>query len=367
MHGFFSSARAALLYLLAWVMLGLLLAAMLAAGGARWDAALVFAVPLALVYAFATGFSTYYVCRAYPLGRRGALATAAGLGLTAVGAAVLWCAIGAAWNALWRGVAPQAAIALGPALTASMFGLGVLLYGLAAAVNYLIIESERVRQLDTQRLQMTVLAQDAELRMLRTQVDPHFLFNSLNSVSALIAIDPARARAMIVLLADFFRHSLGLQAGRKVSLEAELALVGRFVGIEQVRFGERLVFEAEVDAAARACLLPPMLLQPLVENAVKHGIARMLGPGRVRLEATCSGALLRVRVENDVDPDDVAVAAGKGEGMGAGGIGLQNVRQRLAAAYGHEAGVHWGRLDGQPVFRVELVLPAHAQADIEET
>jgi two-component system sensor histidine kinase AlgZ len=358
MHGFFSSWRAALLYLLAWALLGLLLAAMLAVGGARWSAGLVFAVPLALVYAFATGFSTYYVCRAYPLGQRGAFATAAGLGLTALCAAALWCGIGAAWNGLWQTLAPQAAIDLGPAVTASMFGLGVLLYGLSAAVNYLMIETERVRQLENQRLQMTVLAQDAELRMLRTQVDPHFLFNSLNSVSALVAIDAARARAMIVQLADFFRHSLGMQAGRKVRLDAELRLVRDFVAIEQVRFGERLVFDAEIDAGANACLVPPMLLQPLVENAVKHGIARMLEPGRVRLAAKAEGSLLRVRVENDVDPDDVPDAVARGNG-----IGLENVRQRLRATYGHEASVRWGRADGLPLFRVELALPL----DVEET
>jgi two-component system sensor histidine kinase AlgZ len=335
MHGFFSSWRAALLYLLAWALLGLLLAAMLAVGGARWSAGLVFAVPLALVYAFATGFSTYYVCRAYPLGQRGAIATATGLGLTALCAAVLWCAIGTAWNSLWQTLAPQAAIDLGPAVTASMFGLGVLLYGLSAAVNYLMIETERVRQLENQRLQMTVLAQDADLRMLRTQVD----------------------RAMIVQLADFFRHSLGMQAGRKVRFDAELRLVRDFVAIEQVRFGERLVFEAEIDPGVHACLVPPMLLQPLVENAVKHGIARMLEPGRVLLAAKAEGSLLRVRIENDVDPDDVPDAVARGNG-----IGLENVRQRLRATYGHEASVHWGRADGMPLFRVELALPL----DVEE-
>jgi two-component system sensor histidine kinase AlgZ len=358
MHGFFSSWRAALLYLLAWAMLGLLLAAMLAVGGAGWSAGLVFALPLALVYAFATGFSTYYVCRAYPLGRRGGLSTAMGLGLTALCAAGLWCAIGAAWNGLWRTLAPQTAIDFNPVVTASMFALGVLLYGLSAAVNYLMIETERVRQLETQRLQMMVLAQDAELRMLRTQVDPHFLFNSLNSVSALVAIDAGRARAMIVQLADFFRHSLGMQAGRKVRLDDELQLVRHFVAIEQVRFGERLLFEAEVETAARACLLPPMLLQPLVENAVKHGIARMLGQGRVRLSARCAGALLRVCVENDVDPDDVPDAPSRGTG-----VGLENVRQRLRAAYGHEAQVRWGGVDGVAAFRVELTLPVETVED----
>jgi hypothetical protein len=353
-HGVFANWRAALLYLLAWLMLGLLLAGMLASSGAAWGASVVFAVPLALVYAYATGFSSYYVCRAYPLDRRRPPAIAAGVAVTAACAAVLWCALGAAWNSLLAALAPAgyAPVASGPVL-ASMFGLGTILYGLMIAVNYLLIEAERVRLLDTQRLQMKLMAQDAELRMLRAQVDPHFLFNSLNSVSALTSIDPAAARAMTVQLAEFFRHTLGLRAGRKVTLERELQLVRHFVAIEQVRFGDRLRFEADVDPAAALCLLPPMLLQPLVENAIKHGIGQMIEPGLVRIEAVRAGSILRIRVENDVDPDDVD---GGGGGARGTGLGLINVRQRLAADHGHEASAHWTRRDGR--FIVDLALPA---------
>jgi len=360
MHGVFASPRASLLYLLAWAMLGLMLAALLAAGGASWSASLAFAVPLSLMYAFATGFSAYYVCRAYPLGQRSAAAIVIGVGAAAAGAAGLWSALGAAWSSLVRALAPQSgAIDMGPALGASMFGLGVLLYGLAAAVNYLLIEGERVRQLEMQGLRMTLAARDAELRMLRAQVDPHFLFNSLNSVSALVTVDPAGARAMVVALAEFFRHSLGLQADRKVTLDAELRLVEHFVAIESVRFGARLAFEADVDDAARVCLLPPMLLQPLVENAVKHGVAQMLDGGRVRLAAVRAGTVLQVCVENDVDPDGTPASfRPRGSGMG-----LANVRQRLAAAYGDDASVHWRRDGARNVFRVDLQLPLETKED----
>lgn len=356
MHGAFANARAALLYLLAWLMLGLLLAAMLAVSGAGRAASLLFALPLALVYAFATAYSAYYVCRAYPLGATRAAAIAGGIGLTALFAAGLWCAIGMAWNSLWQALAPSLALDLKPAITASMFGLGVLLYGLAAAVNYLLIESERVRLLETRELQVRLMARDAELRMLRTQVDPHFLFNSLNSISALTSIDPTAAREMTVQLADFFRHSLGLQADRKVTLAQELKLVRHFLAIEQVRFGPRLRFEAEVDDAAEDCLLPPMLLQPLIENAVKHGIGQMVEAGTIRVQALRAGSLLRIRIENDVDPD--------GAPETGTGIGLENVRQRLAAAYGHEANVHWTKDPSR--FRVELTLPAETASATTE-
>jgi two-component system sensor histidine kinase AlgZ len=353
MHGVFAGWRSSLIYLAAWLILGLLLAGMLAYAGTGWAFGLLFAVPLMLVYAVATGFSAYYVCRAYPLAQRHPLAIGAGIGATALCAAALWCAIGAAWNGLLLALAPllPPAARLGAPLLVSMFGLGVLLYALSAAVNYLLIESERVRQLETQRLQMMLAARDAELRMLRSQVDPHFLFNSLNSISALTALDPAGARAMTLQLADFFRLSLGLHADRMIVLDKELQLVRHFLAIEQVRFGARLRFEAEVSGGAGACLLPPMLLQPLVENAIKHGIGQMVDPGTIRIEAVRLGSILRIRVENDVDPDG-APARTRGAGLG-----LDNVRQRLAAAYGHQAGAHWGRReDGR--FGVELTLPA---------
>jgi LytS/YehU family sensor histidine kinase len=200
---------------------------------------------------------------------------------------------------------------------------------------------------------MKLTAQDAELRMLRAQVDPHFLFNSLNSISALTSIDPAGARDMTVQLAEFFRLTLSLRADSMVTLARELQLVRHFVAIEQVRFGDRLRFEAAIDPAAAACLLPPLLLQPLVENAVKHGIGQMVDPGLVRIEASRAGSLLRIRVDNDVDPD--SAGAGTNDARGTG-LGLPNVRQRLATACGHEASARWARRDNR--FIVELTLPA---------
>jgi LytS/YehU family sensor histidine kinase len=299
-------------------------------------------VPLVHVYAFAAGFSACYVCRAYPLDRRRPLAIAAGVGMPA------------AWDSLLATLAPgeYVPVASGPVL-ASMFVLGLILYGLAAAVHYLLIESKRVRQLETQRLQMKLTAQDAELRMPRAQVDPRFLFNSLNSISALTSLDPPGARTMTVQLAEFFRLTLSLRADSMVTLDRELQLVRRFVAIEQVRFGDRLRFEASIDLAAEGCLLPPMLLQPLVENAVKHGIGQMLDAGLVRIEAVRAGSLLRLCVENDVGPDGAGT-----NGARRTGLGLVNVRQRVAAAYGHEASVRWARRDGR--FVVELALPVPA-------
>lgn len=352
MQGALGTRRGTVLYLAAWLLLGGMLAGLMhTAADTPWGASLLFAVPLTLLYGCASGFSSYYLCRAYPLAGKPLFAVLGVFACSAVCASALWTAAGNGWGELLRGATPGAP---GPPgitrpFAATMFGLGVILYGLSAVAHYLALEFERARLLERRELEMKLAAQDAELRMLRTQIDPHFLFNSLNSISALTSIDPAAARGMTLQLSDFFRRSLGMDAQRKVPLTEELALVRAFLAIEQVRFGARLRFEEAVAREAGACLLPPMLLQPLVENAVKHGIGNRLGGGTVRIAAECAGALLRIRVENDADEDGAPVRT-----PGCG-IGLANVRQRLAATYAHEASVFWTH--SAHTFRVELALP----------
>jgi signal transduction histidine kinase len=350
MPGAFASWRGAALYLLVWLMSGLLGAGVLAAAGAAPGAAIAFALPLALLYAFVTGFSSYYLCRARPLADHGMVSLLAMFGFAAACAALMWTAAALGWNGVLRALAPSLALArMDSSFELAVFGAGVILYWLSALGHYLAIEFSRARQFEMRELNTRLMAQEAELRMLRTQVDPHFLFNSLNSVSALTTSDPAAARAMVLELAAFFRASLGFEARRKVTLADELGLVRHFLAIEAVRFGPRLVVREEVAPDALPCLLPPMILQPLVENAVKHGVAGMLDPGTIRVGAARAGSILRLWVENDVDADQQ-------DGRAGGGIGLANVRQRLAAAYAHEAGASWGRKGD--TFRVDLALPA---------
>ncbi|MES2150761.1 MAG: histidine kinase [Pseudomonadota bacterium] len=356
MPGPFSTRRGAALYLLVWLLLGLVLAGMVhGAGAGAWTNSLLFAIPLTLVYAFATGFSCYYLCRAYPLADKSATSIVTVFGVAALFSGALWTSIGLGWNGMWQSLAPDwAGIEIAQPLRAMIFGLGVVLYCLSAVAHYLAIEFQRARLAERRELESRLMAQDAELRMLRTQIDPHFLFNSLNSISALTSIDPARAREMTLALADFFRHSLGLEAHQKVTLDAETRLVQHFLAIEKVRFGDRLRFEQEIADDARACMLPPMILQPLVENAVKHGIGHLTEGGAIKVVALRSGSMLRLVVENDVDSD---LPSAKGNG-----IGLANVRQRLATAYGHEASVNWAR-NGK-LFRVELTLPAETTGSL---
>lgn len=352
-----ANRRRVLLSGAAWLLLGAGLGAVLAGGwGATWSAALLFAMPLTLVYGSAIGFSAYYLCRAYPLASRSTGVILLVFFLAAACAAVAWSGTAVAWHALWTAMVPGA-MDLGidrRSLAASVFALGVLLYSAAAVLHYLAIEYTTARQAERRELELALQAREAELRMLRTQIDPHFLFNSLNSISALTAFDAAGAREMTLRLAEFFRHSLGLEAQRKVTLAQELALVCHFVAIEQVRFGPRLQFDQQVDVDATACLLPPMILQPLVENAIKHGIGSLADGGCVRVLATRTDGILRVTIENDVDADadhDTAHTLARGQG-----VGLANVRARMATDYGHLASVHWRRAGA--TFRVDMTLPA---------
>ncbi len=352
MQGLFANRRGVVVYLAVWLFLGLALAGVITlVGAAAAPNALLFALPVNLVYAFAAGYSAYYLCRSYPLGGARARAIPLVFSAAALVAGGLWLAVGQGWNSLclllgvgWAG------IDLGHRLAALMLAEGVLLYGFAAALHYLVIEFVRASGAEQSALQARLMAQEAELRMLRTQIDPHFLFNSLNSISALTSQDPKGARRMTLELASFFRHSLGLEAHRKVTLGQEMELIRHFLAVEQVRFGARLLFAEAVSAEAAACLLPPMLIQPLVENAVKHGICHLTEGGTIRVTARRAGSLLYIGVDNPVDPDPPAGGA-KGQG-----IGLNNVRLRLAGAYRHEASIHWARRENQ--FGVEITMPA---------
>jgi LytS/YehU family sensor histidine kinase len=228
-----------------------------------------------------------------------------------------------------------------------LFASGVLLFLLALTVQYLLLAFEFAREAERRQLQLEVLSRDAELRALRAQINPHFLYNCLNSISALTTVDPAGARRMCVLLADFLRDTLAISVRDRIPLADELALTERFLGIEQVRFGQRLQIERHVDDSASRCHVPPLLLQPLVENAVTHGIAGLIDGGVIRLDVARRHDRLSIAIEN---PRDVDTPTPSGRG-----VGLENVRQRVIAMFGPDA-----RLETQTDrerFRVELAIP----------
>jgi LytS/YehU family sensor histidine kinase len=239
-----------------------------------------------------------------------------------------------------------------------MAAVMLFLYPVSIVVHYLVLAFDQAREAERNALESRVAARESELRALRAQLNPHFLFNSLNSINALIGGDPEGARRMCENLGDFLRRTLNLGARDVVPLADELALVDRYLGIERVRFGERLRVERRVDAEASRCLVPPLLLQPLVENAIKHGVADRLDGGMVRVEAHRDGNRLVIEVENDTDP---GAPTRRGEGLG-----LDNVKRRLDTFSAREARLDVREEPGR--FRVTLTLPAQeAAAPMEGT
>jgi signal transduction histidine kinase len=184
----------------------------------------------------------------------------------------------------------------------------------------------RARELKASQLE-TRLA-EARLDVLRMQIHPHFLFNTLNSIATLMHRDVASAERMLVLLGDLLRDSLARGASQTASLERELEFLDKYIEIESNRFGDRLSVVRDVDPATLSAEVPSLLLQPLVENALRHGLARKPGPGRLTLCAALADGSLEIRVRDDGPgvPDGVVVPET--------GVGLANTRARLEEMYG---------------------------------
>jgi hypothetical protein len=352
MHPILSRPARLALYLLAWVPLGAILAAMMAAGGrVSAGAALALALPVSVLNAFAC-LSAFYVCR-YPAGSSRFLRFYfTPLVASLVGGAV--CLAGAEFAAGtfdgFTGTSTFQQLLSGE--RGILFGLGSLFFLLSIVIHHLLLTAEASAVAAREAAEARALATDAELKALKAQINPHFLFNCLNSIAALTGVDPARARAMCVLLGDFLRSSLKLADTPSITLAQELSLLRNFLAIEKVRFGTRLRVEESIGEDCDACVVPSLLLQPLVENAVKHGIAQLVDGGSIHIEARNTGARLRLAVENDFDPESVSLSKG--------GYGLSNVKRRLSARYGEDAEFEVRKDDGR--FRVELTLPARTES-----
>jgi LytS/YehU family sensor histidine kinase len=232
-----------------------------------------------------------------------------------------------------------------------IFGAGIFYYLLSVAINYALIAQRDSQKAQELAVESMMRAREAELSALKAQINPHFLYNSLNSISALTSIDPQKAREMCVSLADFMRLTLGMGEKVVIPLREELRLLEKYCAIEKVRFGDRLALQEEVEEAAKNCLLPPLLLQPLFENAVVHGIAQMPEGGWIRLTGGREGERLMLTVENSWDPE-----AGSSR---RSGVGLKNVQRRLEARYGGQAQLRASAEEN--VFRVSLQFPAEEE------
>ncbi len=296
---------------------------------------LLFCLPMAAV-----GAGARFMCRALPLKRQR---------MTIVLSSVL--VSGVVFSGLWTGLfmlvlrvtrlRTQAQINAG---ALELFLLGVAAFIFTLLYHYLVEAAEQVRRAQHSEDEARVQLELAQLRALRAQVNPHFLFNSLNSVAALIGSEPAAAREMVVRLATFFRATIAAGRQESIPLAEELALLRNYLGIEKVRFDQRLVVEEQVDPALLDLPWPPLLLQPLAENAVKYGVSSSAEPVRITLTGTLEPEYAVLCFHNGFDRDGLP-APGTGTGLSA-------TRERFERFFGERASMTVEAADG--AFRVTL-------------
>lgn len=345
MHPIFTSARRLGLYILVWQAPAVLLAYLLVTSAKLTILeSVLLCAPLVSFYALVC-LSPWYVCRVLPLRSTPPWKLVSNHLIAAAAAALIWTQA-AKWIVTIQTWSPTLSSRVLPQLP-FLFGVGLLLYVLAVALDYTYIEYGAARDASRREHQAQVLARDAELKALKAQINPHFLFNSLNSISALTSADPGQARDMCIRLSEFLRNTLRLGEKSAIPFADEIALVRTYLEVEQVRFGARLRVEQRITEECRDCLVPPLLLQPLVENAIKHGIAGLVDGGFIRIESTCEAGVLRIVVENDFDPDSPPPRRS--------GMGLANVRSRVEARHGGRGVVNV--VVNETVHRVELILP----------
>jgi LytS/YehU family sensor histidine kinase len=336
-------------FLLAWPLLGAAVGVLpfwWAGGNLRdWWAVALWGEALALPV-----LASSYVCRAAPIATADPWRILATIGVAALVTAGLWLEAGRNWLWLISPVAPTPYAVYATMVMPAALG-AALVFMLASAVNYALTAADERQAVTARMLQAEIGAREAELRALRAQVDPHFLFNCLHSISSLIGSDPSGARQMCIALAEFFRESLRAGAQSRIPLATEVDLVRRYLEIERLRFGSRLAVDIALDDRLQRATVPPLLLQPLAENAVRHGIATLVDGGCVSLRVAPDGARIAVRVENPYDPDEQHAGAG---------IGLKNVRARLETTYGPAATLR-AETAGS-IFAVSLSLPSDAPA-----
>jgi LytS/YehU family sensor histidine kinase len=226
-------------------------------------------------------------------------------------------------------------------------GTGVFIYGLIVLSYYLFISLTNLADKNVKEAKLESLLKETELKMLRSQINPHFLFNSLNSISSLTITDPEKARIMVVKLSDFMRYALSRKDEQTVSLRSELENLLLYLDIEKVRFGDKLTTEEHIDTECYDFKIPVMLLQPLYENAVKHGVYESTETVKIFTQAKIVDGFIEIIIRNNYDP---APSIKRGTGTG-----LINVTRRLELFYGRRASVQSVKEDG--IYTITLYIP----------
>jgi sensor histidine kinase YesM len=231
-----------------------------------------------------------------------------------------------------------------PRVAVMALAWGMYIGTLAWSIAYVRITERRAREQKDAKMQLAL--RGAELRALEAQINPHFLFNSLNSIRGLVVEDPQKAQDMITRFAALLRYNLNRERQHTVPFSEEADIVADYLALESVRFEGRLRVQVDVDPAARAIQVPPMILQTLVENALKHGVSRRPEGGEVQISAAANDGKLVLQVTNSGELGSARPADTQ--------LGLKNIRERLHLLYGDRASFLLQNGNGTVVARVEI-------------
>ncbi len=229
--------------------------------------------------------------------------------------------------------------------------IGVLIYMLFISVYFLMIRTQNEEEHLKEKLELKSLLKDTELNLLKSQLNPHFLFNSLNSISSLTLYDTEGAREMISKLSDFLRYSLRNNQQKLLPLKEELDNLRRYMDIERIRFGDKINFIEHIQIECQEKLMPALIIQPLIENAFKYGVYNSILTTNIELHGYLRDGDLIISLQNDYE-DDIVKNAGEG-------LGLSNTKARMRKIYGSKDLVRIQK--SEQTFLVELTIPQFLQ------
>ncbi|UKN02502.1 histidine kinase [Paracrocinitomix mangrovi] len=221
----------------------------------------------------------------------------------------------------------------------------ILLFLLWTGFYLSFIFIEKSRNQEIQRLKLDASANEIELKNLRAQLNPHFLFNSLNSIRALVGLDPEQAKVAITRLSSLLRNSINLGKHSIVKLEDELELVKNYLELEKIRFEERLKIDYKIDENCMSCEVPPLMLQTIIENSIKHGISKSIDGGEITVVGKCTDNSLVLTVSNPGTLND---------NLAENGVGVANTKKRLEILYGENGSFNIEERDGMVYATIKI-------------
>lgn len=351
MHPFFNSTNRILGLLAGWFLLTLLICGLISITYAvnMTDAFILFA-PLYFLCLILI-LPNYYICRGLPLQQTPWLMLAGSQILTLIAVVTIWSLVGQGYAVfLDDAFEPSRFIALFDVSQLMNVTIVIIQYEVIVLIHYLFFAMEKARDLEQAALEQKLLISEAELQTLKATVHPHFLFNSLNTLANIALSSPEQAHRFCLLIADFLRYSVAYSKKSSVTLNDELEHVQNYLGIERERFGDRLQTSFEIDDALRNIIVPPLILFPVVENAIKHGIDTCLEGGTLELVARSRDQMAIIEVSNPVDE--------LGRKLKGTGHGLLSVERRLRNLYGEKALLKTLREKGR--FKVQIYIPHSA-------